>query len=148
MMMIIPRLARPATLRLAAAGPRRAYSTDVVAPLAYDHHAPSKPRFDATHSPILFLHGLFGSKKNNRAISKLRHSLSFSASCQNPPPALGVANVFEVERWHGTWAFGSDSITANTGVVLLRLKSHIELDLRIQRLPRSLESTALCFTYV
>ncbi|ROW08875.1 hypothetical protein VMCG_02801 [Cytospora schulzeri] len=41
-------------------------------PLAYDLHAPAKPVSDDPDrtSPILFLHGLFGSKKNNRSISK------------------------------------------------------------------------------
>lgn len=41
-----------------------------VGPLAFDLHEPARPKFDAKTSPILFLHGLFGSKKNNRAISK------------------------------------------------------------------------------
>lgn len=41
-------------------------------PLAYDLHEPAKPVSDDPDriSPILFLHGLFGSKKNNRSISK------------------------------------------------------------------------------
>jgi hypothetical protein len=38
--------------------------------LAYDLHEPAKPISDAKSSPILFLHGLFGAKKNNRTISK------------------------------------------------------------------------------
>ncbi|KAG8158992.1 hypothetical protein KVR01_011435 [Diaporthe batatas] len=41
-------------------------------PLVYDLHQPAKPvsaNPDRT-SPILFLHGLFGSKKNNRSICK------------------------------------------------------------------------------
>ncbi|KAL8342440.1 hypothetical protein RB598_004037 [Gaeumannomyces tritici] len=38
--------------------------------LAFDHHEPARPVADAKTSPILFLHGLFGSKKNNRSISK------------------------------------------------------------------------------
>ncbi|KAM7217872.1 Abhydrolase domain-containing protein IMO32 [Rhypophila decipiens] len=41
-------------------------------PLVYDHHAPAKPSVrDEKDSPILFLHGLFGSKKNNRSISRV-----------------------------------------------------------------------------
>ncbi|KAM7194771.1 Alpha/Beta hydrolase fold [Naviculisporaceae sp. PSN 640] len=41
-------------------------------PLVYDHHAPAKPTVrDEKDSPILFLHGLFGSKKNNRSISRV-----------------------------------------------------------------------------
>lgn len=41
-------------------------------PLVYDLHQPAKPVSDNPDrtSPILFLHGLFGSKKNNRSISK------------------------------------------------------------------------------
>lgn len=38
--------------------------------LAYDLHKPAKPVSDDKTRPILFLHGLFGSKKNNRSISK------------------------------------------------------------------------------
>lgn len=40
--------------------------------LAYDLHEPAKPVSDNPNreSPILFLHGLFGSKKNNRSVSK------------------------------------------------------------------------------
>lgn len=38
--------------------------------LAYDLHEPTKPRMKKTENPILFLHGLFGSKKNNRTLSK------------------------------------------------------------------------------
>uniref|UniRef100_A0A8H7NH02 AB hydrolase-1 domain-containing protein n=1 Tax=Bionectria ochroleuca TaxID=29856 RepID=A0A8H7NH02_BIOOC len=64
--LIRPRVAHPA---IAAA--RRSYaSVQVVSPLAYDLHEPAKPRTDKQNEPILFLHGLFGSKKNNRAISK------------------------------------------------------------------------------
>jgi hypothetical protein len=55
---------------------RNAYSTVELASgmkIAYDlHEPPAKPvkgnRENAP--PILFLHGLFGSKKNNRSISK------------------------------------------------------------------------------
>ncbi|GAB0135509.1 hypothetical protein EsDP_00003845 [Epichloe bromicola] len=43
-----------------------------VRPLAYDLHQPAKPQQShAENSPIIFLHGLFGSKKNNRGISKI-----------------------------------------------------------------------------
>jgi hypothetical protein len=44
-------------------------STSTV-PLVYDLHEPPKPVADQKTSPILFMHGLFGSKKNNRSISK------------------------------------------------------------------------------
>ncbi|KAL2262807.1 hypothetical protein VTK26DRAFT_9446 [Humicola hyalothermophila] len=40
-------------------------------PLAYDLHKPTKPVTDSKTSPIIFMHGLFGSKKNNRTISKI-----------------------------------------------------------------------------
>ncbi|KAK2602647.1 hypothetical protein N8I77_009162 [Diaporthe amygdali] len=51
------------------------YSTSgaiTTVPLVYDLHEPAKPVSDSPDrtSPILFLHGLFGSKKNNRSISK------------------------------------------------------------------------------
>ncbi|POR33427.1 Abhydrolase domain-containing protein IMO32 [Tolypocladium paradoxum] len=41
-----------------------------VRPLVYDLHAPARPKTDEKQAPIVFLHGLFGSKKNNRGISK------------------------------------------------------------------------------
>ncbi|KAK4171696.1 Alpha/Beta hydrolase protein [Triangularia setosa] len=46
------------------------YST---VPLAYDLHEPARPSVDNPNknSPIVFIHGLFGSKKNNRTISKV-----------------------------------------------------------------------------
>ncbi|CAN8095716.1 unnamed protein product [Discula destructiva] len=51
-----------------------AYSTSSIktVPLAYDLHEPPKPMTDDPNrtSPIVFMHGLFGSKKNNRSISK------------------------------------------------------------------------------
>ncbi|KAK5800150.1 hypothetical protein VI817_002362 [Penicillium citrinum] len=48
----------------------RAFSTACVsrAELAYQVYGPEKEQ--ATQDPILFLHGLFGSKQNNRSISK------------------------------------------------------------------------------
>lgn len=36
--------------------------------LAYDYHEPAKA--DSPGAPIVFMHGLFGSKKNNRSMSK------------------------------------------------------------------------------
>ncbi|KAM0558389.1 hypothetical protein ACHAPJ_004579 [Fusarium lateritium] len=53
----------------AAAASSRLYSQSV-GPLVYDLHEPAQPKTDKKKSPILFLHGLFGSKKNNRGISK------------------------------------------------------------------------------
>ncbi|KAK9426572.1 putative AB hydrolase-1 domain-containing protein [Seiridium unicorne] len=51
----------------------RAYSTTSRVPLAFDHHAPpeGKETHSPTSSPILFMHGLFGSRKNNRSVSKV-----------------------------------------------------------------------------
>ncbi|KAI0398224.1 alpha beta hydrolase fold family [Xylariaceae sp. FL0594] len=39
--------------------------------LVFDHHAPPNSDRHRQDSPILFLHGLFGSKKNNRSVSKV-----------------------------------------------------------------------------
>ncbi|KAK1594704.1 Alpha/Beta hydrolase protein [Colletotrichum navitas] len=49
---------------------RRTYSLKTLN-LSYDFHEPSKPGSGPSGSPIIFLHGLFGSKKNNRTISKV-----------------------------------------------------------------------------
>lgn len=46
-------------------------SEDTPVDLVYDLHQPEKPIADDKTKPILFLHGLFGSKKNNRSISKM-----------------------------------------------------------------------------
>ncbi|KAI0129259.1 alpha/beta-hydrolase [Hypoxylon sp. NC0597] len=40
-------------------------------PLAYDHHQPPKDGRHPQDAPIIFMHGLFGSKKNNRSVSKV-----------------------------------------------------------------------------
>lgn len=40
-------------------------------PLVYDLHSPENPTVPNKETqPIIFIHGLFGSKKNNRSISK------------------------------------------------------------------------------
>ncbi|KAI1805543.1 alpha/beta-hydrolase [Daldinia bambusicola] len=39
--------------------------------LAFDHHKPRKEGTSPKESPIIFMHGLFGSKKNNRTVSKV-----------------------------------------------------------------------------
>jgi hypothetical protein len=70
--MLIRTFARPHVLaiaRLPRAVVSRAYS-ETVGPLVYDLHEPARPVSDKQTAPILFLHGLFGSKKNNRGISK------------------------------------------------------------------------------
>lgn len=53
--------------------PQRAYSTTNRLPLAFDHHEPpeGKETHSPTSSPIVFMHGLFGSRKNNRSVSKV-----------------------------------------------------------------------------
>lgn len=48
---------------------RRAYSTPARVKLAFDLHEPTKGSH-LQHAPIIFMHGLFGSKKNNRGMSK------------------------------------------------------------------------------
>ncbi|RSL91920.1 hypothetical protein CEP52_014117 [Fusarium oligoseptatum] len=55
---------------LQAASARIRLYSQAVGPLVYDLHEPPRPITDKRKAPILFLHGLFGSKKNNRAISK------------------------------------------------------------------------------
>ncbi|KAK2029454.1 alpha/beta-hydrolase [Colletotrichum zoysiae] len=49
---------------------QRMYSHKTLS-LSYDLHEPSKLGSGPFTSPIIFLHGLFGSKKNNRTISKV-----------------------------------------------------------------------------
>jgi len=49
--------------------PRRGYGSIARVPLAFDLHEPSQG-CNPKHAPIVFMHGLFGSKKNNRSISK------------------------------------------------------------------------------
>ncbi|KAK0392155.1 hypothetical protein NLU13_1653 [Sarocladium strictum] len=63
---------RQSSLRLGALTLYARYSqTAVVRPLAFDLHEPPTSRTKGcSATPILFLHGLFGSKKNNRGISK------------------------------------------------------------------------------
>jgi hypothetical protein len=48
---------------------RKSYSTAPRVRLAYDLHEPANPSSNAPGA-IIFMHGLFGSKKNNRSISK------------------------------------------------------------------------------
>jgi len=62
-----PQLLRPAKALLLHQ--TRTYSASSRLPLAFDLHAPAKPSSDAPGA-IVFMHGLFGSKKNNRSISK------------------------------------------------------------------------------
>ena len=58
-----PVLATPIRTYAAAAGSR--------VELAFDHHAPpNEGPHGPQDAPIIFMHGLFGSKKNNRSVSK------------------------------------------------------------------------------
>lgn len=43
---------------------------DATVQLAFDLHEPTNPKMSKQEKPILFLHGLFGSKKNNRSLSR------------------------------------------------------------------------------
>ncbi|KAH8664339.1 Alpha/Beta hydrolase protein [Xylariales sp. PMI_506] len=75
--------ASPSTLRrptspsclLAASSVSRAYSSLPSTPrvsLAYEHHPPPKAeKHSAQDAPIIFMHGLFGSRKNNRTVSRV-----------------------------------------------------------------------------
>lgn len=49
------------------------YSTKRTVDLAFDHHAPEagREKSSVTSAPIIFMHGLFGSRKNNRTVSKV-----------------------------------------------------------------------------
>ncbi|KAK0635481.1 Alpha/Beta hydrolase protein [Bombardia bombarda] len=58
----------------ASAAPRAWASSSswATVPLVYDLHTPAKPVSDQQTSPIIIMHGLFGSKKNNRSITLAR----------------------------------------------------------------------------
>ncbi|TVY49521.1 Abhydrolase domain-containing protein [Lachnellula occidentalis] len=64
-----PRLAALGTVPIRRIPWNKTYSSAPRISLAYDLHEPSKPSSNAPR-PIIFMHGLFGSKKNNRSISK------------------------------------------------------------------------------
>lgn len=63
------RVSAAARRRALAGGVQQATSFSTV-PLAYVLHEPAKPVADKQTSPLIVMHGLFGSKKNNRTISK------------------------------------------------------------------------------
>ncbi|KAH6686129.1 abhydrolase domain-containing protein [Plectosphaerella plurivora] len=68
----------------------RYFSSSTTVPLAFDLHTPSSSSSSSRPTdgrPILFLHGLFGSKKNNRSISK-----ALSRDLQRPVYALDLRN--------------------------------------------------------
>ncbi|KFZ06979.1 hypothetical protein V501_06883 [Pseudogymnoascus sp. VKM F-4519 (FW-2642)] len=59
----------PTLASLAVVALRRPYSSATVSPLSFDLH--EAPRGEEKGTPIIFMHGLFGSKKNNRTMSKV-----------------------------------------------------------------------------
>lgn len=83
--------------------------------LVYDLHAPAKPVGDNKTQPILFLHGLFGSKKNNRSISRQVHcSFTCAMIVQRTVPMLTAArmlardlgrSVYALVRWRRGLSF-------------------------------------------
>ncbi|KAH6684394.1 prolyl oligopeptidase-like protein [Halenospora varia] len=64
-----PRIALSTFHRVQISACRRSYSSSPRISLAFDLHEPAKPSSTAPRA-IIFMHGLFGSKKNNRSISK------------------------------------------------------------------------------
>ncbi|KAK4042912.1 Alpha/Beta hydrolase protein [Parachaetomium inaequale] len=95
----------PAPTRLLAAG-AQASSPFSTVPLAYDLHEPAKPVADKQTSPIIFMHGLFGSKKNNRTVSKHVYAVDLRNHGESPHdhrhdyPAM-AADVADFIRQHG-----------------------------------------------
>ncbi|KAL7625470.1 hypothetical protein AAE478_004690 [Parahypoxylon ruwenzoriense] len=65
-----PRSALGACLRILLSRPYSSTTTSARVRLAFDHHQPQKTDRDQHDAPIIFMHGLFGSKKNNRSVSK------------------------------------------------------------------------------
>jgi hypothetical protein len=64
-----PRLMSPLSYKASAKLWKKCYSTAPRVSLAFDLHEPANPSSNAPGA-IIFMHGLFGSKKNNRSISK------------------------------------------------------------------------------
>ncbi|KAH7033022.1 Alpha/Beta hydrolase protein [Microdochium trichocladiopsis] len=64
-------LARLPASRLAPVTPRFFATQTGTIDLAYDLHEPPKSDRSRQDAPIIFMHGLFGSKKNNRSVSKV-----------------------------------------------------------------------------
>ncbi|MBE3042454.1 hypothetical protein IMZ48_07720 [Candidatus Bathyarchaeota archaeon] len=64
-------LARAASLCARQPARRLFTSASTTLPLSYDLHAPpANAKGPGDQHPIVFMHGFFGSKKNNRGISK------------------------------------------------------------------------------
>ncbi|KAF2756060.1 alpha beta hydrolase fold family [Pseudovirgaria hyperparasitica] len=72
------------------AQPRRSFTTSPLLrelDLAYDYYSPPTEEEANRNAPILFLHGLFGSKKNNRSMSKV-----LARDLKRPVYALDLRN--------------------------------------------------------
>ncbi|KAI5804029.1 Alpha/Beta hydrolase protein [Peziza echinospora] len=65
---------------------RHSYSTNAVIPLSYTLHEPPNAT-DKAQPPIIVMHGLFGSKQNNRSISKM-----FAKDLNRPVYAVDLRN--------------------------------------------------------
>ncbi|KAI0490752.1 alpha beta hydrolase fold family [Xylaria cf. heliscus] len=69
---ILATSARSSTLRsLSRAYSSSSSTTGGRVPLVFDHHAAPNSDRHRQDAPIIFMHGLFGSKKNNRSVSKV-----------------------------------------------------------------------------
>ncbi|KAI1407418.1 alpha/beta-hydrolase [Hypoxylon sp. FL1857] len=68
---VSPRSPFGASLRAIISRPYSSSAAHSPLPLAYDHHEPPKDGRHRQDAPIIFMHGLFGSKKNNRSVSKV-----------------------------------------------------------------------------
>jgi pimeloyl-ACP methyl ester carboxylesterase len=80
----------------------RAFSTTTLSngiTLAYDLHEPTKKADSGLRSlrdnapPIIFIHGLFGSKKNNRSISKYAQVILHCATEQHAHDVTGLSHA-------------------------------------------------------
>lgn len=73
----------------------RAYATTQLSngiTIAYDLHEPPKEKARENAAPILFIHGLFGSKANNRSVSK--YALHLSPLCIEARPNARTEHLF------------------------------------------------------
>ncbi|KAL2151981.1 hypothetical protein VTH82DRAFT_5165 [Thermothelomyces myriococcoides] len=108
------RLPAPALFRTPGRIMAASYSQVSTVPLAYELHEPAKPVADKQTSPIIFMHGLFGSKKNNRTMSKVlardlgRHVYTLDLRNHGDSPhdpkhdyTVMAADVAEFIRQHG-----------------------------------------------
>ncbi|KAI1106097.1 alpha/beta-hydrolase [Jackrogersella minutella] len=68
---VSPRSAFGVPLRAIVSRPYSSSTAQSTVSLAYDHHIPPKGDRHEQDAPIIFMHGLFGSKKNNRSVSKV-----------------------------------------------------------------------------